>query len=92
MEERKRDYQIKTPRSKKDSRDHKIHGSDKKISQQPTNKAVMWETSATTKPEMVAQLVSEMRALKMKTEEQSLKNSPKTQTPESQQAKRDRQS
>ena len=41
----------------------------KKISQQPTNKTVMCETSATTKPEVVAQLVNEMRMLiqKMKT-------------------------
>ena len=69
MEERKRDYQTKTyskyhlTRSKKDSRDYKICRCDKKISQQPKNKAVMCETSTTTKPKVVAYFVNKMRAL-----------------------------
>ena len=63
MEERKRDYQTKTysnyhlSRSEKDGRDCKIRGSDKK-NIPTTNKVVMCKTSATTKPEVVAQLVN----------------------------------
>ena len=67
---KKKDYQTKTyskyhlSRSKKDSRDYKICGSDKKnIPTNKKNKAVVCETSATTKPEVVAQLINEMRAL-----------------------------
>ena len=61
----------------------------------PTNKAVMCETSATTKPEVIAQLVNEMRVLiqEMKTVIEAITEKlSKTQTPELQQAKRDRQS
>ena len=90
IEKKKKDYQTKTyskyhlPRSKKDGRDYKICGSDKKISHQPKKIAVMCEISATTKPEVVAQLVNEMRALiqEMKTVIEAVtgKLSPKTQT------------
>ena len=70
MKGRKRDYQTKThskyhlSRSEKDGRNYKICGNDKKII--PTTKkqsCYMCETSASTKPEVVAQLVNEMRAL-----------------------------
>ena len=47
-------------RSEKDGRDYKIRESDKKIPEQPTK---MLSSSATAEPEVVAQLVNEMRAL-----------------------------
>ena len=66
MEER--DNQAKTyskyhlPRSKKFGRDYKICGSDKR--KYPKKQSCfMCETSATTKPKVVAQLVNEMRML-----------------------------
>ena len=68
MKERKRDYQTKTylkyylSRSESDSRDYKIHGSDKKYPYNPQS-CHMCETSTTAKPEVVAQLANEMRAL-----------------------------
>ena len=105
MEERKKDYQTKTyskyhlTRSKKDGRDYNICGSDKKNI--PTTKkqsCYMCETSATTKPEVVAQLVNEMRVLtqEMKTiieaVTEKLSNDPNTRIAASQerQVKSDR--
>ena len=65
---KKRNYKPETypkyniSRSKKYGRDHKICGSDKKYLNYQQS-CHIGKTSTTTKPEVVAQLVNEMRAL-----------------------------